>query len=222
MRLTRLIPKPTYYVEALDGEFADWAFNEERAKATKGRWRQLAFDSPGSYPVDLEIGTGNGYHFSHRAQEFTHRGLLGMELKFKPLIQSIRRAVRAGCSNARIMRYDARFVQNVLAKNEIDNVYLHFPDPWTKRRQTKNRLIQPDFLRDLYQIQKPGRLLEFKTDNAEYFEAALRVFEKSPYSVVELSRDLQNSQLAHKNYITHFETIFMRQDIPINYLLLGT
>ena len=89
LSLTRNIPIHNEYTAGIDGEFRDFAFNEERAPQFKGCWRTEVFKVPESTPVDLEIGTGNGKHFQHRSLGSPERCLVGLELKYKPLIQSI-------------------------------------------------------------------------------------------------------------------------------------
>lgn len=216
---TRRLPKPTYYIEALLGEYSQWAFDEERCLQNKGRWRAVC-GVPDDHPLDLEIGTGNGFFFAHQAKSYPERCLLGVELKYKPLIQSIRRALSADCKNARIFRYDAGFLPHVLAAGEINNVYIHFPDPWEKKRWKKNRLIQTAFLQDLFALQRPGSFLEFKTDSRDYFDHAMETFVDSPYRLEASSTNLHASELAQQNFVTHFETMFIKQGIPINYALL--
>lgn len=51
------------YVKMLLEDFAHCALDEERAPLNKGKWAE--FYAPQSFKaVDLEIGTGNGLHFS--------------------------------------------------------------------------------------------------------------------------------------------------------------
>lgn len=218
--LTKSIPHPTYYVTALDGKFAHRAFNEERAPTLKGKWRQNVFAAGPETPLDLEIGTGNGHHFTHRGLSKPHRYLVGLELKYKPLVQSIRRALKQNCHNVCMARYDGRALDHLFEKGEINNVYIHFPDPWPKRRQNKHRLIQAHFLEQLFKIQKSGGFVEFKTDNQDYFEKAVGDFKKSSYELASTTNDLYASQWTPTNFITHFEKIFTSQGLPIYHAIL--
>ena len=217
---TKGLPNPTEYVIALDGECADHALNEERAVAMRGNWRSGAFQVGAEQALDLEIGTGNGFHFAHLAKANPDRSILGIELKFKPLIQSIRRALAAGATNCVIARYDASLIQDLFVSEELNNVYIHFPDPWSKKRQWKHRLIQTDFLDVLYGLMRPGSVLEFKTDNLDYFEWAAERFHASRFQVTRESRDLHKSEWASENFVTHFEGIFLSQGMKINYARL--
>lgn len=217
---SRGLPKPNHYVSALLGELSSWAVDEERAEPHKGQWREQVFKVGTATPLDLEIGTGNGVHFAWRTKQFPERQLIGIELKYKPLIQSIRRALRYNQSNGRMVRYNAALVDQIFSQGELDDVYIHFPDPWSRLRQHKHRLIQAEFLSKLYLLQKAGSRIEFKTDSRDYFDWCVDRFKKGPYQIERLSYDLHNSEWASENYVTHFESIFLKQKLPIHYALL--
>ena len=212
---TARLPKPNQYVLQLQNEYSNYAFLEERAPSYKGLWRANAFDKQESSFLDLEIGTGNGFHFGHRAEKHPERLLLGMELKYKPLVQTIRRAVRAGCQNAKVIRYHAGFLQNLFAENELNTIYIHFPDPWSRHKQSKHRLLNREFLDIMLNCQKGGEIVEFKTDNKIYFEWARGNIYASKYIVDFETEDLHQSAIRESNFVTHFESIFLRQQLPI-------
>jgi tRNA (guanine-N7-)-methyltransferase len=214
---TKDLKKPTEYVLALAEELKGLAFDEEDSLAFKGQWRRQAFGVDESVPLDLEIGTGNGFYFGHRALKHPERCLVGIELKYKPMVQAIRRVVRGGGNNARILRYNAAVADHLFAENELNDVIIHFPDPWEKLRWQKHRLIQDDFLKRLYLLQKPGSRLEFKTDSRDYFLWAMERFERGPYEITGHSEDLHHSPFAEQNFVTHFESIFLRKGLPIHY-----
>jgi tRNA (guanine-N7-)-methyltransferase len=211
---------PNAYILALRGEFSPWSYDEERTPSFRGRWREDAFAVPAETPLDLEIGTGNGLHFAHRAMAAPERCILGVELRYKPLIQSIRRARRAGCVNARTSRYNAYLLPEMFAPGEINDVYIFFPDPWEKSRNFKHRLIQDEFLVRLHEMQRPGSRVFFKTDSQSYFAWAMTRFERGPYKLEEHTPDLHKTELSAGNFITQFERIFMQQGLPIAYARL--
>jgi tRNA (guanine-N7-)-methyltransferase len=216
---TKSMPFPNEYVSALQKDYQGWAYDEIEVLANKGIWRSL-FNADDDSPLDLEIGTGNGTHFSHYLDKHPQRNLIGIELKYKPLIQTIRRAKKLDLKNGKVTRYNASYPQDIFTKNELNNVFIHFPDPWPKKRQKKNRLINTTFLQNLYSLQRPQSLLEFKTDNLDYFEWALGYFKSSAYTILGFTYDLHSSQFAKDNFVTQFESLFIRQGLKINYILL--
>lgn len=204
----------------MENEFRHLAYNEERAPELKGRWRAKAFEAEPSAPLDLEIGTGNGYHFAHYASQNPDRCLLGMELKYKPLIQAIRRSSSAGSTNSRICRFHAFNMEELFEPGELNHVIVHFPDPWVQPKKPRNRMMSRAFVETLYRLQKPGESIEFKTDSRVFFDWVLEELDGAPYEIEEQSFDLHRSPYMEKNFITGFEQIFIRKNIPINYLLL--
>jgi tRNA (guanine-N7-)-methyltransferase len=212
---TKTIPHPSAYILAMRGEYQEWVRDEESAPLHRGRWRELFGEANSSRPLDLEIGTGNGTHFAHHAQTHPERLLLGMELKYKPLIQSIRRARRLGAVNARVIRHNAALLPELFADGELNDVFIFFPDPWEKLRQHKHRLIQDEFLQRLHRCQRPGSKLVFKTDSLDYFRWAVERFKRSPYQVDWLTEDLHGSG-AWQGFRTQFEQLFIRQGLKIN------
>jgi tRNA (guanine-N7-)-methyltransferase len=170
--------------------------------------------------MDLEIGTGNGTHFQHRAIRFPERKIVGIELKYKPLIQSIRGCVRKGAFNARICRYHAMNVDLLFAPQELNDIFIHFPDPWVAPRKPQNRFVNSRVLNMLFEMQRPGSYLNFKTDSREYFLWAMDEIAKTQYQVVAQTLDLHASPLKSENFETQFEKIFLKQGIEINFVRL--
>lgn len=207
------------YTLALDHEYGEYAFNEERAPLNKGLWRSEVFKTAADQPVDLEIGTGNGTYFKHRCEKYPDRRLVGLELKYKPLIQTIRSVRRLNLTNGRVCRLHAFNLDQVFEINEINDVFIHFPDPWTTPRKPKNRLVNPRMAEVLYGLQREGSSLEVKTDSKEFFDWAVEVLEKSPYKKQIVERDWHKDSRSQGLHRTQFENIFTRQGLPIYYSL---
>ena len=222
INLTRLLPKQNAYTLALDNQYRDYAFNEERAPLNKGKWRSDVFKCNESVPLDVEIGTGAGMHFAHYANKNLDRRVVGLELKYKPLIQSIRRAQALGAKNSAICRYHAFNLDLLFAPQEVNNVFIHFPDPWVTPRKPKNRVVNRRILGWIYEMQRPGSFLEFKTDSREYFLWALDEIKETPYKIEFQTLNLyaEGGPYFASNFQTSFEKIFVKQGIEINYIKL--
>jgi tRNA (guanine-N7-)-methyltransferase len=214
---TKSLKRPNNYTLALLEDYAQYAFHEEEAPKMKGIWRK-SMGLKETTPLDLEIGLGNGLHFAHYASNNPNRAIVGVELKYKPLIQSIRRALKAGAKNARAIRYHAFNLDLVFEPEEIQDVFVYFPDPWTSPRKPDNRILNPRMMALLYSLQRSQSTLFFKTDSKEAFEWCLNKFENSQYKISFVTRDLHQSKKAQTNFVTQFESIFLRKGLPIYYL----
>ena len=217
---TSTLPLQNEYTLALNNELSHVAFSEERAPENKGLWRQRVFSVLNEIPLDLEIGTGTGTFFAHQAALQSSRMLIGIELKYKPLVQSIRRALKQGSKNAAMIRYHAFNLDELFAEQELNDVYIHFPDPWVAPRKPQNRVVSQPILDLLYERQRPGSALNFKTDSREYFLWSMEEIKKTKYRIEFQTLNLHQSEWASKNFITGFESIFMKQGIEINFVRL--
>lgn len=217
---TTSLKVPNYYTLALNDEFQNFAFDEVRAPLQRGKWRCQVLGASEIQPVDLEIGTGNGVHFQHHTLKYPQRFLVGIELKYKPLIQTIRGMLRSGAVNGRVCRFHAFNLDQLFAEQEVNDIYIHFPDPWTSPRKPQNRILNARMLDILWQLQRPGSKVDFKTDSLEMFLWSLQQVRQSQYQIEFETQDLHQSILASENVLTQFERIFLRQKMKINFVRL--
>ena len=224
LRPSRMISKQQPYVKMLCEDYNGEALTEEQGVALKGAWSNVFANSN---PIDLEIGTGSGHFFAYQSLKEPNRNLLGVELKFKPLIQAIQKCQDHPVRNFRIVRFRAEFLNLLVAPNEIENVFIHFPDPWPKRAQKKHRLLNKTFFNMLFELQKPGSFLQIKTDSRDYFDFILTQIKDSPYAEQAVSFDFHKDKsepgfrgeliLSRDNPPTQFEGIFLKQNLPIHF-----
>lgn len=104
---------------------------------------------PGDGPREIEIGPGRGGFLFERAAAKPEALLLGLEIRLKwSAIVDERLAAQGLGARARVYNADAREGLARLAPDgSIAVFYLHFPDPWWKKRHEK-RLVMGDALLD--------------------------------------------------------------------------
>ena len=222
INLTKNIRFPNHYIQDLYNKYKGWAFDEVSALEFKGQWRQLVFQNS-TAPLHLEIGSGNGKHFARLCLNQPENCFLSIELKYKPLIQTIQRVRKNNSLNGKVIRYNARLIENLFEKQELNNIYIHFPDPWLKKKkQKKHQLIQEDFCKTIYELQRPGSLLEFKTDSEDYFHPSVQYFKNAGYQLSECHFNLHKTKKIEQGFIDHlsqFELLFVQKGLPIKYAL---
>ena len=225
-RRSRLFPtcrliRPNPYVQALQEDYKHWAFTEAHGPLWKGKWRSEVFQVSPDSPMDLEIGVGNGQHFAFHAQKEPQRSLVGIDIKYKPLVQSIRRALNCHCHNARVVRFHALDLQELFEAGELDHLFIYFPDPWVTPRKPKKRILSESFLEQATFLQRKKGLIQFKTDSEEYFFwSKENVLRNKQYLIRKEILNLHHSPEKKNNFVTTFEDIFLKQNKPIFYLEL--
>lgn len=154
--------------------------------------RQIPFD-PQVFPIDpasrypgyegywLEIGSGWGEFTRESALQNPHAFTVALEKKKKRVRRSIKKQEAMGIENIGWMVIDIHWVfENIFSPSSFDRVTMNFPDPWPKKKHTKNRFFSDSFLLELTSIMKPGALLQFATDYWPYLEAAASTLESQP------------------------------------------
>ena len=120
---------------------------------------------PGDGPLELDVGFGRGSSVFSRAAAAPESRIVGIEIKAKWAHVVEERRKRLGLSHVRAFAGDAR---EILARSNpdgcLDAVFLHFPDPWWKRRHDKRRILRDEFAVDIARLLRPGGAFFVQTD----------------------------------------------------------
>jgi tRNA (guanine-N7-)-methyltransferase len=139
-------------------------------------WSGAPFDAAREFsrraPLEVELGSGKARFLIETARAAPAHDFLGLELSLAYYRICRDRLERAGASNARVVRADARrFVELALAPGSVRAFHVYFPDPWPKKRQRKRRLLDGVALEILSSRLEPGGTLRIATDHADYAAA---------------------------------------------------
>ncbi|HEX6244629.1 MAG TPA: tRNA (guanosine(46)-N7)-methyltransferase TrmB [Polyangiales bacterium] len=127
----------------------------------------LAQLPPGSGPIELEIGFGHGLFLYERARAVPATRLVGLEIKKKWSHLVRERCAKLGLGNVTAWSDDARQLLPRLPAASLSRVFMHFPDPWWKRRHEKRRLTGDTLLTEIARTLAPGGEFFMQTDVAE-------------------------------------------------------
>jgi tRNA (guanine-N7-)-methyltransferase len=115
--------------------------------------------------IELEIGFGRGMFLLERAGSAPQSRLLGIEIKSKWAFKVAERAQREALPHVRVFAGDAREILPRLGPEQcVTRVYMHFPDPWWKKRHAKRRLRGSATLEPVARLLVPGGELFIQTD----------------------------------------------------------
>jgi tRNA (guanine-N7-)-methyltransferase len=116
--------------------------------------------------TEVELGPGRGWFLVERAEAEPRAALVGLEIRRKwAAIVDARLAARGYGARARVFAEDARFALPRLGPDaSVRRFFVHFPDPWWKKRHAKRLLVQGDFLGQVARLLEPGGELFVQTD----------------------------------------------------------
>ena len=132
-------------------------------------------------PLVVEIGCGNGQALTFMAANEPQFNFLGIEVHEPGVGRLLRSIDDAGLGNVRVAARDAVDVlDQQVSEASLEQVRIYFPDPWSKKRHHKRRLIQPEFLGLVAGRLRVHGLLHLATDWMPYADWMLEALEKVP------------------------------------------
>ena len=132
-------------------------------------------------PRILDIGSGMGETTLQLAREHPDNDYLAVEVHRPGIGRLLYGVAENGLGNIRVINHDAVDVVNrQLPEESLTSVYIHFPDPWPKKRHHKRRLIQPGFINRLTALMKSEGQLYLATDSPDLAEYMLAVCDADP------------------------------------------
>jgi tRNA (guanine-N7-)-methyltransferase len=132
-------------------------------------------------PVELEIGPGRGGFLFERLAAVPDLCMIGLEIrrKWATIVDNKLKAAGLG-QRGRVFFEDARSALPRLPPASLSRVYVHFPDPWWKKRHEKRLVVSPSLLPNVARALVPGGELFVQTDveeRAQEYEDAISAFD---------------------------------------------
>jgi len=200
-------------------QFKDFYFNDH---PIKGNWNKQLFQNEN--PIVLELGCGRGEYTVSLASKFPELNFIGIDIKGARLWRGAKTANEKKFLNAAFLRTRIEIIRSFFADNEVDEIWITFPDPQTKNRRNKKRLTGPIFLNFYRTFLKTNGIIHLKTDNYDLYKDTLDLVKDNGLEIISSTTDLysgveingvDNELLSIK---THYENQFLEKGMKINYL----
>lgn len=153
----------------------------------RGQWVKERFPHRG--PLYLELACGKGEYAVALARRYPEANFLGVDIKGNRIWTGAKRALEEGIPNVQFMRTRVEFVDAFFEDDEIDGIWLTFPDPQAKKKRAKKRLTAPRFLDRYERFLKEGGKVHLKTDNETLYQYTKEVLDERG---APLERDLSD------------------------------
>ena len=169
--------------------------------------------------VYLEIGAGKGGFAVGMVKAHPEAVYFAMERVTDCVVLAAERAKDEGAGeNLRFVIDTADNLTRIFAPGTVDNIFLNFSDPWSKKGYAKRRLTHRRYLSVYMSLLRDGGKLRFKTDNVGLFDFSLEEIEAIGLVPDIITRDLHSSPYMEGNVVTEYEASFSSQGVKINML----
>lgn len=171
-------------------------------------------------PIVLEVGCGTGTYTIGLSKLFPEKNFIGIDIKGARIWHGATEVQETGITNAAFVRTQIEQINTYFAANEVDEIWITFPDPQPKKSKTNKRLTSNRMLNLYAQFLKPGGTIHLKTDNEPLFDFSVEVARERNYEIEVCTKDLyaENFVTDVLSLKTVFESKFLAMGIPIKYL----
>lgn len=210
----------------------------------KGNWNKTMFKNEN--PIILELGCGKGEYTVGLATRFRENNYIGIDIKGARMWRGAKSANEQNLQNVAFLRTRIEFINSFFTSDEVDEIWITFPDPHPGGRNSNKRLTSPQQLNSYRQLLKNNGLVHLKTDNAELYNFTKSVVIHNRLESVVSTNDLYSeysnpvqTKLTSDIYLsndqsvpedvnivpqellsikTHYEKIFLNKGLKINYI----
>lgn len=181
--------------------------------ALKGKWRADFFKN--NNPIVLELGCGKGEYSVGLAERYPNKNFIGVDIKGARFWRGAKTAVENGLQNVGFLRTQIELIHHCFAENEVDEIWITFPDPQIKYKRTKHRMTNSEFLQRYKQILKPEGLMHLKTDSEFMHGYTLGLLHGEGHEVIYANHNIYKNEGA-PNVVTTIQTFYEKQYLEIN------
>ena len=169
-------------------------------------------------PIHIEYCSGNGDWIIEKAKANPEENFIAVEMLFERVRKIYAKRENQGIKNLLIVCGEAQpFTRFYLEANQLENVYINFPDPWPKARHAKHRLVQDSFLKDLLRVMKQGGSFYFTTDDGPYAESVAQLLSQKQEFASDYPPPFFRTDIENYGY-SFFKELWMKKGKTIKYL----
>lgn len=184
---------------------------------TQGTWSRF-FEN--SNPLVLELACGKGEYTVGLAELYKSKNFIGIDKKGNRLWVGAKKAIAHHLKNVAFLRIQIEQIDQYFGNEEVDEIWITFPDPQLRVSKAKKRLTHPRFLRSYYQILKPGGKIHLKTDSPDLYNFTKKVIQMYGCAVHKDFDDIYSQPgIPPELHIkTHYEGLDIAQSKRAHYL----
>jgi tRNA (guanine-N7-)-methyltransferase len=171
-------------------------------------------------PLTLELACGRGEYAVGLGRMYPNQNFIGVDLKGNRIWKGASIANKEGLKNIAFIRTQIELTPNYFAKDEVDEIWITFPDPQLRWSKAKKRLTHPKFLRLYQQFLKNDGVVHLKTDSPLLYNFTLKVIELYGLNLIYKTDNLYAEPTIDPRCLikTYYEGLDIAQSNKIHYI----
>ena len=199
------------------GEIKTFSNVLEYPENMKGKWKDF-FNNKNE--LVLELACGKGEYTTGLAQLYPQKNFIGVDIKGNRLWVGAKFAQKNQLKNVAFLRTQIDKITNYFSQDEVEEIWITFPDPQLRISKAKKRLTHPKFLRFYQQILKPGAKIHLKTDSPDLYQFTKLVIKLYNLQLIADIRDVYEMESVTEELAikTHYEKLDIAKSNCIFYI----
>ena len=177
----------------------------------KGKWHSFFKNNN---PIVLELGCGKGEYTIALAQKYSEKNFIGIDIKGARFWRGAKTAIEENIENVAFIRSQIELVNHLFAENEVDEIWITFPDPQIKYKRTKHRMTNAEFLKKYHNILKENGVVNLKTDSEFMHGYTLGLLHGEGHEIVNANHDVYKNEGSPKE-VTATQTFYENQYLEV-------
>jgi tRNA (guanine-N7-)-methyltransferase len=178
----------------------------EYPQGVPGKWHSFFKNRN---PIVLELACGKGEYTTGLAVYNPDRNFIGVDIKGNRIWVGAKYALKKELKNVAFLRTQIEKIDAYFDTDEVDEIWITFPDPQPRISKAKKRLTHPRFLRLYKKFLIPQGTINLKTDSEDLFNFTKMVTRFYGFPVHQEIGDLYNSSETNRELFikTHYESL---------------
>jgi len=155
------------------------------------------------------------------ARNYQNRNFIGVDIKGARIWQGEKIAIEESLDHAAFLRTRIEMINSFFAENEVQEIWITFPDPFLKKGKENRRLTSHAFLARFKKFLKKDGVIHLKTDSDELFEFSMESLTTAKdVNIQEVNEDIYSGELPIPElaYKTYYEKIHLAAGKSIKYI----
>jgi len=184
----------------------------------KGKWHSFFKNT---HPIVIELGCGKGEYTIDLAKKNPDKNFIGIDIKGARFWRGAKTALEDNLGNVAFVRTQIELVDFIFDKEEVDEIWITFPDAQIKYKRTKHRMTNHAFLKKYDHILKKDGVINLKTDSEFMHGYTLGLLHGEGHEIVHANHDVYKDYYSPDEVTgtqTFYEKKYLEKGKAITYI----
>ena len=187
----------------------------------RGKWNSDFFCN--GNPVIIEMGCGKGEYTVDLSTKYPDKNFIGIDKKGARMWRGAKTSIEESRKNVAFVRMRAENINMVFNADEVDEIWITFPEPQPNSPRHSKRFTSPEFINRYRKLLKRGGIIHLKTDSDLFYNYTIGIISDGGHELLYNASDLYSnpSDPEVRDVIdvqTHYEKMWLSQGLTIKYL----